>query len=85
VEPVQHPSEDLVIELRDAPIDIGAALAAELGVDLTPFDAKVGALAEAPGAAVPSAPAPPVPSPSPFAGMTLPPSPFLRRDPGTGS
>jgi hypothetical protein len=84
VEPVQHPSEDLVIELRDAPIDIGAALAAELGVDLTPFDAKVGALAEAPGAAVPSAPAPPVPSPSPFAGMTLPPSPFLRTDPGTG-
>jgi diguanylate cyclase (GGDEF)-like protein/PAS domain S-box-containing protein len=83
VEPVPQPAEDLVIELRDAPVDIGAALAAELGVDLTPFDAKVGAMAEAPGAAAPSAPVPPVPGPSPFAGMTLPPSPFLRPNAGT--
>ena len=75
-------AEELVVELRDAPVDIGAALAAELGVDLSVFDrAEVGAAGEPSGASAEA----PARSPSPFAGMALPPSPFLRLDPGAGA
>jgi EAL domain-containing protein (putative c-di-GMP-specific phosphodiesterase class I) len=76
-------SDDIVIELRDAPEDIGAALAAELGVDLTPFDRQeVGALLDRPYGAADAVAQPPAapsaaPPASPFAGMALPPSPFL--------